>query len=105
MLERIVEYRALDPESVVEGARQRELEQEIGDLTDSVNGYVAELEEIGAFFKGFEEGLVDFYGLLDGRPVFLCWKLGEESVEWWHELDGGYAGRQRLPAHLLTVGE
>jgi hypothetical protein len=104
LLERIDEYRALDPESEAPKARRREIEQEMQDLTDRVNGFIAELEEIGVLFKGFEEGLVDFYGMLDGSPVFLCWKLGEESIEWWHELDSGYSGRQRLPEHLLSVG-
>lgn len=81
-----------------------ELEAEIRELTDRTNGYIAELDEIGALFKGPEEGLVDFYAMLDERPVFLCWKLGEEQIEYWHELEAGYAGRQRLPAHLLSAG-
>ena len=101
LLAQIDEYRAYDPDAEVLRARRRELEEEMRELTDRVNGFVAELEELGAEFKGFEEGLVDFHGMLDGREVLLCWKLGEESVEWWHELDGGYRGRQRLPAHLL----
>jgi len=100
----IDEYRAYDPDSEVLKARRRELEEEMRELTDRVNGFVAELGEIGAEFKDFEDGLVDFHGRLDGRAVLLCWKLGEESVEWWHELEAGYRGRQRLPAHLLGAG-
>ena len=67
-----------------------------------MNRFIGELHELGALFKGFEVGLVDFYAMMDGRPVFLCWKLDEDQIEWWHELDGGFAGRQRLPAHLLS---
>ncbi len=104
LLERIDEYRAYDPDEREFSERRRELEEEIRELTDRVNHFVAELEDIGAEFKGFEEGLVDFHGMLDGRVVLLCWKLGEESIEWWHELDAGYRGRQRLPAHLLGAG-
>jgi hypothetical protein len=104
LLGRIDEYRGLDPSTAEGGRRRAVLEQEMRDLTDKVNAFIAELEEIGALFKGFEEGLVDFYGTLDGRPIFLCWKLDEESVEWWHEIEGGFAGRQRLPVHLLSLG-
>lgn len=101
---RLEEARILDPEVAAQLSRRRELEAEMRQLTDRVNGFISELEEIGVLFKGFEEGLIDFYGKLDGRPVFLCWKLGEESVEWWHELDTGYVGRRRLPTHLLSLG-
>jgi hypothetical protein len=46
--------------------------------------------------RGFEEGLVDFPGELNGRRVYLCWQLGEPAVEHWHEVDAGYSGRQDL---------
>lgn len=82
------------------GTERRHLESELRELTERVNEYIEELTQIGAQFKGFEGGLVDFNGVLDGRPVLLCWKLGEDSVEWWHEIDAGFAGRQRLPSHL-----
>ncbi len=79
------------------------LEQEMETLrdalerdSDELNRYLKELDQIGCQFKGFEEGLVDFYAWMDGRPVCLCWKLGEDRIEWWHELDGGYAGRRPL---------
>jgi hypothetical protein len=41
---------------------------------------------------------VDFYGTLDGRDVFWCWMAGEDTIEYWHEIDAGFAGRQRIPA-------
>jgi len=104
LLARIDEYRAYGQHTEAFKARRRELEEEMRELTDRVNGFVAELEEIGVEFKGFEEGLVDFHGMLDGRAVLLCWKIGEENIEWWHEVDAGYRGRQRLPAHLLSAG-
>lgn len=46
--------------------------------------------------KDLERGLIDFPALLQGREVFLCWENGEDDIEFWHELDGGYAGRERL---------
>jgi len=61
-----------------------------------INGYLAELDAIGCLFKGFEEGLVDFYALRDDRLVFLCWKLDEERITHWHEIDAGFAGRQPI---------
>jgi hypothetical protein len=55
-----------------------------------------ELEEIGCEVKDVETGLVDFRAMRDGRAVYLCWRLGEEDISFWHELDAGFAGRQPL---------
>jgi len=46
--------------------------------------------------KDLDRGLVDFPAILHGREVFLCWEAGEEDVEHWHELDGGFGGREPL---------
>jgi hypothetical protein len=46
--------------------------------------------------KDFERGLLDFPALVGGREVFLCWEQDEEAVEFWHDLDAGFAGRERL---------
>jgi hypothetical protein len=80
-----------------ESAEQLDLRAQIEGVARQINEYLIELEEIGCVFKGFEEGLVDFYGQLDGREMFWCWKQGEERVTHWHELDAGYAGRQPIP--------
>jgi hypothetical protein len=101
LVELIKEYGHIDPELSRLKEKRLEMEQDMREHTDLINNYIEELEKVGAFFKGPEEGLVDFYSLLDERPVFLCWKLGEGQVEYWHELDGGYAGRQRLPEGML----
>jgi len=51
----------------------------------------------GIQLKDISRGLIDFPCMRDGRVVLLCWQLGEpESVEWWHETEAGFAGRQRL---------
>ena len=60
--------------------------------------YMTELKELGVEPKGAVEGLVDFPAEMDGRIVLLCWKLGEPEVLHWHDLEGGYAGRQSLVA-------
>jgi hypothetical protein len=46
--------------------------------------------------KDLQRGLVDFPAILEGREVFLCWEQDEEDIEFWHELEAGYAGRERL---------
>ena len=56
-----------------------------------------ELEALGVQLKDFARGLIDFPTLRDGRVVLLCWELGEgDRIEWWHEVEAGYAGRQPL---------
>ena len=74
-----------------------DIRQQIEAVAHRMNGFLGELEEVGCVFKGFEEGLVDFYGQLSGRDVFWCWKQGETKIDHWHELDAGYAGRQPIP--------
>jgi hypothetical protein len=63
---------------------------------DEVRGLVEELQELGCWFKGFDEGLVDWYSYYAGRRVFLCWKLGEPEIAWWHQVDAGFMGRQPI---------
>ncbi|HYE65904.1 MAG TPA: DUF2203 domain-containing protein [Pyrinomonadaceae bacterium] len=56
-----------------------------------------DLEALGVQLKDYERGLIDFPSLRDGRIVLLCWQLGEgDQVEWWHDVDAGFAGRQPL---------
>jgi hypothetical protein len=58
---------------------------------------VTELETLGVQIKDFSRGLIDFPSLRDGRVVLLCWQLGEgEHLEWWHDVESGFAGRTRL---------
>jgi hypothetical protein len=56
-----------------------------------------ELDELGVQLKDYARGLIDFPSLRDGRVVLLCWHLGEgDQIEWWHDTEAGFAGRQRL---------
>lgn len=48
------------------------------------------------FIKDPDRGLVDFPAIIGGREVFLCWELDEDDIEFWHEVDTGFAGRERL---------
>ncbi len=62
---------------------------------DKLRSYIEELKNLGVELKS-EEGLCDFRSMMGGREVYLCWRLGEPEVMFWHELDAGFAGRQRL---------
>jgi len=56
-----------------------------------------ELEGLGVQLKDYERGLIDFPAMRDGRVVLLCWQMGEgDELEWWHDLEAGFAGRQPL---------
>jgi hypothetical protein len=55
-----------------------------------------ELASIGVQVKDPETGLLDFPALRDGEQVLLCWRVGEDAVEWWHGVDDGFVGRQRI---------
>ena len=66
-----------------------------------LNEYLGELSKLGVECKG-PDGQCDFPSLRDGREIYLCWKLGEPSVMYWHGVDSGFAGRQRLENETLT---
>jgi len=56
-----------------------------------------ELEELGVQMKDYTRGLIDFPAMREGRVVLLCWQMGEgDELEWWHDLEAGFAGRQPL---------
>ena len=76
-----------------------DLETNLEKAVDRLNDLVEELKEIGVELKDYRLGLIDFVGKHEGREIYLCWKLGEERVDHWHELHDGFAGRQ--PISLL----
>jgi hypothetical protein len=55
------------------------------------------IQEMGVIVKDLELGLCDFPYLLNGRIVYLCWKFGEDKIEWWHEITTGFSDRQAIP--------
>lgn len=73
------------------------LKTEIGELMDEVDRGWSEVHSLGGVVKDPRIGLIDFYGRVDGRLVFFCWRFGEESIAHYHEIDEGFGGRKPLP--------
>ncbi len=63
---------------------------------EQINDNLQKIQEMGVLVKDIEMGLCDFPHMHEGRVVYLCWKLGEQEVGWWHETDTGYGSRQPL---------
>ena len=85
-------------------------EEELGPVRDEfdrgrerMREYEVELRSLGIDLKDPATGLIDFPCWMDGREVYLCWRLGEPAVDFWHEVDAGFAGRQRLRADVSPV--
>lgn len=96
--ERLTSVRRLRGEKTAPGRLYSEeldqIEDEIRKDEERLSGYIGELAELGVEFKDPVIGLVDFPAVINDRVVYLCWKLGEPEVQFWHELDTGFAGRQ-----------
>ena len=73
-----------------------ETRQELAKAAAEVNGLIERVNDLGCEVKDIDEGLVDFRSERGGRDVYLCWKLGEPEILWWHELEAGFAGRRPL---------
>lgn len=69
-------------------------------ISDRVKGAALRVHAMGCVVKDLDLGLVDFYGHVDGKPVFLCWQFGEASITHYHGLDEGFAGRVELKARV-----
>jgi len=65
-------------------------------VIDQMQAAVERLDEWDVMLRDIETGLIDFPALVTGRQVWLCWRLGEDDVAWWHELSTGLAGRRSL---------
>jgi hypothetical protein len=61
-----------------------------------MQGILAEFQRRRIFIKDLSRGLVDFPAIIGGREAFLCWEQEEEDIEFWHDLDTGFGGRERL---------
>ena len=88
----------------IAGAREEEdgtlrsLKGEIHCLSSRIEGYLAELADLGLEVRDLELGLVDFPALVQGEPAYLSWRLGEQDVAHWYPADSGFRDRSPLPA-------
>lgn len=74
----------------------QEREEEIRTLVRRMQTSVAQIDAWSVTLRDIETGLVDFPALVSGRPVWLCWRLGEGPIEWWHEHHRGFEDRKPL---------
>jgi hypothetical protein len=65
-------------------------------LVDQMQAAVLRIDGWGIQLRDIETGLVDFPALVAGRPVWLCWRLDEDVVGWWHEASEGFDARRRI---------
>jgi hypothetical protein len=65
-------------------------------IVDQMQASVARIDAWGITLRDIESGLIDFPALASGRQIWLCWRLGEDGVDWWHRIDEGFASRRRL---------
>lgn len=82
------EQRAAPPDAVTDAAVAR--------VMDEMNAALARVHVLGCEVKDFDMGLIDFLHEREGRLVYLCWRLGEAEVAWWHEVHTGFGSRQPL---------
>ncbi len=80
----------------VAARRRAERDKAVQEAKDTL----AEIDSIGVVVKDLEQGLLDFPSLIDGKPVLLCWKLGEPAIAYWHTEEEGFAGRKPLDPQL-----
>jgi hypothetical protein len=103
--ERVSEIEMLAADAHVDhpDPRIEQVEREAQALAAEIDRCIREIAELGIEYKlPLDAGLVDFPGEIDGRRVYLCWRLGERAVEHWHEIDAGFAGRQRLTPQMVN---
>jgi hypothetical protein len=80
-----------DPRHADEADRR---EQEIREIGDDIGALLEHLAEMDVQLRDLEMGLVDFPGERDGRPIWLCWRLSDPELAYWHGTDEGYASRR-----------
>ena len=78
------------------GGPSKELRHRYHEAVERLRELADELTEIGCELKDAAQGLVDFQAEHAGRVVYLCWRLGEDRIEYWHELHTGFGGRQKV---------
>jgi hypothetical protein len=63
---------------------------------DRLDALLHQVQDMGVEIKDLDTGLLDFLALRNGREVYLCWRIGEDEILFWHEIEAGFAGRQSI---------
>ncbi len=101
------ELECLEKDPTIHGSIEKVIQAikgELNYLLDKINHYIKEVEDLGCFVEEFKRGIVNVPTLYHGRKVFLCWKVDEESVEYWHKLDEGFNDRRRIRNTAAFLG-
>ncbi len=86
--------------------KSEDLEREARALENRIQDFLAELDSVGCELKDVHTGLLDFYAKKGEETIYLCWRRGEEQIDWWHSLEGGFRGRRSISElPQLTLGE
>ena len=81
---------------IVDRGKVQEARDRRDDAAASLRSLIEQVQELGCMIKDLDIGLVDFPTTFRGREVYLCWKLGEPSIAYWHGVDEGFAGRKAI---------
>jgi hypothetical protein len=96
--ERLSRVQVPTPAAMGEAHREelQEMHAELERAQERMREFEQELKDLNVELKDYFTGLIDFPCWMDGRAVYLCWRLGEPEIAFWHELDSGFAGRKKL---------
>lgn len=75
---------------------QRALEKEFHHISYKVYHELEKVDRKGVILRDVDEGLLDFRSTFQGRQIFLCWRIGESTIKYWHEADDGEQGRKHI---------
>jgi len=65
-------------------------------ILEAIQEELDRIDSMGVLLKSLENGIVDFYSVSGGKPIFLCWSYGEEKIRYWHEIEAGFSGRRSV---------
>ena len=82
--------------SAEHAAELAEREEDLREIVRRMQSTVGEIDAMGITLRDIGSGLIDFPALVNGRPIWLCWRLGEDDIAWWHEANAGFESRQPL---------
>ena len=84
-------------------AEARDKARHLDSLAEEMMHRIGELEDLGLVVRDIDLGLLDFPALRFGEKVFLCWRVGELDVSYWHRPDEGFSGRKPLKSQLVST--